>query len=139
VDDNLRLGTGREQDYERDLRRVCEFFPFLAERRRQRAGTLSGGEQKMLLVARALLARPRLMLVDEISEGLQPSVVQKVADVLRAERDRLGLSILLIEQNVHFALQIADRYAILKRGEIAESGLAGDTASESLINDHLSV
>jgi ABC-type branched-subunit amino acid transport system ATPase component len=139
VDENLRLGIAEGQDYEKELERVSGFFGFLGQRRRQRAGTLSGGEQKMLLVARALLGKPRLMLVDEISEGLQPSVVQKVADVLRAERDRLGFSILLIEQNVHFALEIADRYAILKRGEITETGLRADTASESLISDHLSV
>jgi ABC-type branched-subunit amino acid transport system ATPase component len=97
VDENLRLGLGSDRFYERELARVAQFFPFLAERRRQRAGTLSGGEQKMLLVARALMFRPRLMLVDEITEGLQPSVTQRVADVLRAELGALGLAILLIE------------------------------------------
>jgi branched-chain amino acid transport system ATP-binding protein len=139
VDENLRLGLGAGRLYERELERVAQFFPFLAERRRQRAGTLSGGEQKMLLVARALLVRPRLMLVDEITEGLQPSVTERVANVLRAELAALGLAILLIEQNVRFALSLADRYAVLARGEIVASGQVGEPGAEAAINEHLAV
>lgn len=139
VDENLRLGLGMQTDYARGLERVSGFFPFLAQRRRQRAGTLSGGEQKMLLVARALLSRPRLMLVDEISEGLQPSVIQRLADVLRGEREALGLGILLIEQNVRFALKVADRFAVLKRGEIVDSGSATESGIEDRVNEHLTV
>lgn len=139
VDENLRLGLGTQTDYRSGLDRVCGFFPFLGERRRQRAGTLSGGEQKMLLVARALLSRPRLMLVDEITEGLQPSVIRKLTEVLRAERGALGLAILLIEQNVGFALQMADSYAVLKRGEIVDRGSAGEPGIEARINAHLTV
>ncbi len=139
VDDNLRLGLRKDRDYGRELERIADFFPFLASRRRQRAGTLSGGEQKMLLVARALLVRPRLMLVDEITEGLQPSVIQRLADVLRAELRSLGLTILLIEQNVNFALSIADRYAVLTRGEIIDSGATGQQDVATSIQEHLSV
>jgi len=139
VDENLRLGLGSDRFYERELARVAQFFPFLAERRRQRAGTLSGGEQKMLLVARALMFRPRLMLVDEITEGLQPSVTQRVADVLRAELGALGLAILLIEQNVRFALSLADRYAVLARGEIVAGGRVGEPGAEAAIHEHLAV
>lgn len=139
VDENLRLGLGAQADYRNELDRVCGFFPFLGERRRQRAGTLSGGEQKMLLVARALLSKPRLMLVDEITEGLQPSVIRKLAEVLRAERGALGLAVLLIEQNVGFALQTADSYAVLKRGEIVDRGSAGELGIETRINAHLTV
>ena len=144
VDENLRLGLPQtrgpeHRGYERELERVAAFFPFLAERRRQRAGTLSGGEQKMLLVARALLSRPRLMLVDEITEGLQPSIIQRLAGVLRAELASLGLSILLIEQNVGFALSIADRYAVLTRGEIVAHGEVGEPGAEADIQSHLAV
>ena len=104
VEDNLRLALRDPGWFASGFARVGETFPFLRERRRQRAGTLSGGEQKMLLVARALMARPRLMLVDEISEGLQPSVVRRLAGVFADERDRLGTAMLLVEQNVRFAL-----------------------------------
>jgi branched-chain amino acid transport system ATP-binding protein len=121
------------------LQRVAAFFPVLAQRRRQRAGTLSGGEQKMLIMARALLARPRLLLIDEISEGLQPSVILHLAEVLRAEQKSQGAAILLIEQNVRFALSVADRYAVLARGEVVDAGGAGDADAEARIADHLSV
>ena len=139
VDENLRLGLASDRYYQRELDRVAGFFPFLAQRRRQRAGTLSGGEQKMLLVARALLSRPRLMLVDEITEGLQPSVILRLAEVLRAEMRSLDLSILLVEQNVRFALAVADRYAVLARGEIVDSGLVGESDAERRIQAHLAV
>lgn len=139
VDENLRLGRRSDKGYERELERVAAFFPFLAGRRRQRAGTFSGGEQKMLLVARALLARPRLMLVDEITEGLQPSVIDRLATVLRTELRSLGLAILLIEQNVSFALSIADHYAVLTRGEIVDSGPTGQKDVSASIQQHLSV
>jgi urea transport system ATP-binding protein len=139
VDENLRLGLGAQTNYPDQLDRVCGLFPILGKRSRQRAGTLSGGEQKMLLVARALISKPRLMLVDEITEGLQPSVVQTLANVLHAERSALGLTILLIEQNVRFALQVADSYAVLKRGEIVDRGSAARPGIEAEINEHLTV
>lgn len=139
VDENLRLGLAGDRGYARELERVAQFFPFLAERRRQRAGTLSGGEQKMLLVGRALLSRPRLMLIDEITEGLQPSVIQRLGGVLRAELGALGLAVLLIEQNVSFALSVADSYAVLTRGEIVARGLVGEPGAAAAIHDHLAV
>ncbi len=126
VGDNLRLGLAEEKPFAAELARVGRFFPFLLERQRQRAGTLSGGEQKMLLVARALMTRPKLMLIDEISEGLQPSIVQRLATVLRAERDATGVAMLLVEQNVRFAGAVADGYAILKRGTIVDRGRLAD-------------
>ena len=116
------LGLANPRDFSAQIARVGSVFPVLPQRLKQRAGTLSGGEQKMLLVARALISRPRLMLIDEISEGLQPSVIERLASVLRAERDSVGTAMLLVEQNVSFALSIADRYAVLKLGEIVEQG-----------------
>jgi len=139
VEENLHLGLRRDRDFEDAFRHVTAFFPFLAQRRRQAAGTLSGGEQKMLIMARALMARPRLMLVDEISEGLQPSVILRLAEVLRSELKALDLSILLIEQNVQFALSVAHRYAVLARGEITDAGRAAEPDAKARIHDHLAV
>jgi ABC-type branched-subunit amino acid transport system ATPase component len=134
VEENLKLVVRDRQVLRRGVERVGAYFTFIPQRLRQRAGTLSGGEQKMLLVARALLGRPRLMLIDEISEGLQPSVIGRLASVLRAERAETGCSILLVEQNVGFALSVADRFAVLQSGEIVEKGAVGDeTASQRIL------
>ena len=137
VEENLRLGLRRRSLFAAGLERVAAFFPVLATRRSQKAGTLSGGEQKMLIMARALMAKPALMLVDEITEGLQPSVIARLADVLRAQRAE-GTAILLIEQNIAFALAVADRYAVLARGEIVDEGVALMEAA-SRIADQLAV
>jgi ABC-type branched-subunit amino acid transport system ATPase component len=93
----------------------------------------------MLLVARALLVRPRLMLIDEITEGLQPSVVERLAAALRPERERRGTTMLLIEQNVSFALAVANRYAVLKLGEIVDRGIAENADAAARINAHLTL
>lgn len=139
VEENLQLAVRNEGRLRAGLRRMGEIFPFIPQRLKQRAGTLSGGEQKMLLIARALMSAPRLVLVDEITEGLQPSVVQKLAAVLKAERERAGTAMLLIEQHVTFALEVADRYAVLKLGEIVDRGAAVDVGAEQRITAHLSV
>ncbi len=139
VGDNLRLGQADDAWFKEDLERVAGIFPFLKQRLGQRAGTLSGGEQKMLLIARALMARPKLMLVDEISEGLQPSVIERLADALLAERDRTGVAMLLVEQNVRFALSVADRWAILKLGAIDDEGQSDAPQVAARITEHLSV
>lgn len=139
VEENLRLGLRDQSVFEAGLARVGKAFAFVPQRLRQRAGTLSGGEQKMLLVARALMSGPRLMLVDEITEGLQPSVIERVGAVLRAQRDEYGTAIMLVEQNVHFALAVADTYALLKSGEIIERGRVGEVDAEGTIAAHLSV
>ena len=139
VEDNLRLGLRDDKWFHPGLKRIGEFFPVLPTRLKQRAGTLSGGEQKMLLVARALMSRPKLMLIDEISEGLQPSVIERLSGVLRAERDESKVSILIIEQNVKFALSVAERYAVLKLGEIVDRGDIGGADVERRITDQLSV
>jgi len=139
VEENFRLALRDEALLRSGIERIGQFFPFLPQRLKQRAGTLSGGEQKMLLVARALMCRPRLMLVDEITEGLQPSVIERLAGVLRAERDASNTAILLIEQHVRFALAVADRYAVLKLGEVVDRGSVRDAAAEQHITEHLAV
>jgi ABC-type branched-subunit amino acid transport system ATPase component len=139
VEENLRLALVHDNLLKTGLERVGVHFPFVPQRLRQRAGTLSGGEQKMLLVARALISGPKLMLVDEITEGLQPSVIEKLASVLRAERDQSQTSMLLIEQHVKFALAVADRYAVLKLGEIVDRGEVGEADAATRIAEHLRV
>jgi urea transport system ATP-binding protein len=139
VEENLQLAVRDESRLRAGLQRMGEIFPFILQRLKQRAGTLSGGEQKMLLIARALMSAPRLVLVDEITEGLQPSVIQKLAAVLKAERERAGTAMLLIEQHVTFALEVADRYAVLKLGEIVDRGAVAGAGVEQRITAHLSV
>ena len=140
VEQNLRLGLpGGRGDFAAELIRIGTLFPVLPKRLRQRAGTLSGGEQKMLLLGRALISRPRLMLVDEISEGLQPSVIERLTAVLKAERDAAGTAMLVVEQNVGFALSVADRYAVLKRGEIVDEGAVAADGVAARVNRLLEV
>ena len=139
VRENLRLGLRDDKLLERGIERVTESFEFLRSRMKQRAGTLSGGEQKMLLLCRALISNPKLMLIDEITEGLQPSVIERLAQALRAQRDEMGTSILLIEQHVKFALAVADRFAVLKMGEITSSGSIQQENLQAFITDQLSV
>jgi branched-chain amino acid transport system ATP-binding protein len=136
--DNLRLVVP-DNRIQAGLDRIAEWFPVLRERLRQRAGTLSGGEQKMLLVARALLPQANLMLIDEISEGLQPTMIAAVARALNAERRRRPVAILLVEQNVPFAFSLADRFAVLKRGEIVARGDVAAQDARSIVEGHLSI
>ncbi len=139
VEENLRLALTNDALMKPGLERIAAYFPFVPQRLKQRAGTLSGGEQKMLLVARALMIKPKLMLVDEITEGLQPSVIERLAGVFKAEREQSNTAILLIEQHVKFALAVADRYAILKLGEIADRGEVSDLGAQASIASQLSV
>ena len=121
--DNLRMGAYVRSDLEveRDIEKVLERFPALAERRYQRAAALSGGEQQMLAIGRSLVARPRLLLLDEPSLGLAPKFVTRIFLTLR-ELQQEGKTILLVEQNARQALQVADYAYVLERGRIALSG-----------------
>lgn len=139
VEENLRLALTHDDMMRPGLARISGYFSFIPQRLKQRAGTLSGGEQKMLLVARALMTKPKLMLVDEISEGLQPSVIERLAAVFKAEREQSQTAILLVEQHVKFALAVADRYAVLKLGEIVDSGEANEHSAKLRIASQLSV
>jgi branched-chain amino acid transport system ATP-binding protein len=137
VEENLRLALREPTDYRERFDRVARWFPVLAARQRQRAGTLSGGEQKMLLIGRALLTRPCLVLVDEITEGLQPAMITRLREVLTEERRVNGTTIVLVEQNVGFALALADRYAVLKVGTVVETGPAADPGARENVERHL--
>ncbi len=137
VEGNLRLALRGSADYRERLEMVARWFPVLRARQRQRAGTLSGGEQKMLMIGRALLTRPRVVLVDEITEGLQPAMISKLEEVLTEERRAHGMTIVLVEQNVEFALALADRYAVLKVGAVVETGRAAEAGARGSIERHL--
>ncbi|QJP14726.1 ABC transporter ATP-binding protein [Starkeya sp. ORNL1] len=138
VEENLRLAV-RGPDFDAALSEVEKSFPFLLQRLRQRAGTLSGGEQKMLLMARSLAVGAKFLLVDEITEGLQPSVIDRLAGVIRDARARHGTTMLLVEQHLPFALAVADRWAVLDRGEIAETGATSEPDAAGRVLRHLSV
>ena len=136
VVDNLDMGAYTRQDrktpaFKEDVERVYSLFPRLQERRAQVAGTLSGGEQQMLAIGRALMARPRLVLLDEPSMGLAPKLIQQIFDII-TEINEQGTTVLLVEQNAAQALKRADTAHILETGEIVRSGtgaeLAGDDA-----------
>lgn len=139
VDENLRVAVRDRRKLRRGLERIRQYFPFIPQRLKQKAGTLSGGEQKMLILSRALMTEPKLMLIDEITEGLQPSVIERIAGVLQAERRASGIAMLLVEQNVAFALKTADRYAILERGELGEQGRTDEARAQARILDRLGV
>ncbi len=129
VEENLRIGTSIRRDrsgIEKDFKRVMEIFPVLAERRRQAAGKLSGGEQQMLVIGRALLTKPRIMTIDEPSLGLAPNLVDRVYDTLLELRNDRGLTLLIVEQSSERALQVADRIYVLRSGEMQLEGNAAD-------------
>jgi branched-chain amino acid transport system ATP-binding protein len=125
VEENLRVGMYARRDKRsaaRDMDRVLELFPILGQRRKQTAGTLSGGEQQMLAVARALMLGPRLLLLDEPSLGLAPLVVREIFRVLRAINQESRVSILLVEQNASLALDLADHVFLLETGRVVLNG-----------------
>jgi branched-chain amino acid transport system ATP-binding protein len=120
VRENLDLGAHlrRDGEIDQDLGRVFDLFPRLKERERQKAGTMSGGEQQMLAIGRALMARPKLLMLDEPSMGIAPILVQRIYETI-AEINRQGVSILLVEQNANYALDVARRGYVLETGEVA--------------------
>ncbi len=140
VRDNLLLGSyvhGRDRRVPEELERVEALFPILAERREQRAGTLSGGEQQMLAIGRGLMSFPRVLMVDEPSLGLAPVVVDAVADALRELR-RQGLTLLIVEQNVRLAMALADHLLVMEQGVIVrETGAGSALSQEALIAAYL--
>jgi branched-chain amino acid transport system ATP-binding protein len=129
TEENLRLGAYTRKDkaaVQGDLERMYGYFPRLKERRRQQAGTLSGGEQQMLEVSRALMLRPKLLLLDEPSFGLAPLVVQELFAILRRINEQERVSMLLVEQNAAMALELAGRAYLIETGRVVLSGAAAD-------------
>ena len=134
VEDNLLLGAYARKDNEvpRDINRIYEMFPRLFERKKQNAGTLSGGEQQMLATGRGMMSRPRLLLLDEPSMGLAPLLVNQIFETI-LDINEQGTTILLVEQNAHMALSIADRGYVLETGE----GVLAGQAEELIDNDEV--
>ena len=135
VDENLTLGSyvrrANRAGCAEDRARMHRIFPRLAERAAQPAGTLSGGEQQMLVIARAMMSRPRILLLDEPSLGLAPTIVERIFEMI-AELKATGLTILLVEQNAHKALEVADRAYVLRLGEVERHAPAAEIAASNL-------
>jgi len=136
VEDNLRAGGLLRKDKTRraeDLQRLRELFPVLADRARAQAGSLSGGEQQMLAIARALMGRPRILLLDEPSLGLAPRVTKDLFVLLPALRDEWGCTVLVVEQNAQIALNVADQAVVLESGRVALNGTAAEVSGHDEI------
>ena len=132
--ENLRLGAyTRRGSIASDVERVLTYFPWLSDRRRQQAGTLSGGEQQMLALARAFVHRPRLLLLDEPSLGLAPVLVAELFRIVRELNEDEGLTVLVVEQNAHLALQAADSGYVLEAGHVVLSGSSAELRSDDSV------
>jgi branched-chain amino acid transport system ATP-binding protein len=136
VEENLRLGAYTRKDrsaVRADMDALLQRFPRLKERLRQQAGTLSGGEQQMLAICRALMLRPRLLLLDEPSFGLAPLIVQEIFDIMRCINAEEGVSMLLVEQNAALALALADHAYLLETGKVVLSGPAAEIRADAAV------
>ena len=136
VEENLKLAaiTRRDKDgVDADFERVFGYFPVLRERRQQQAGTLSGGEQQMLAIARALMLRPRLMLLDEPSFGLAPLIVKEIFNIMQRINQEDGVSMLLVEQNASLALELADHAYLLETGRVVMGGPAEQIKNDETV------
>ncbi|MBB3229653.1 urea ABC transporter ATP-binding subunit UrtE [Halomonas stenophila] len=139
VEENLRTGLAARGDGRRSIpERIYELFPVLAEMKHRRGGDLSGGQQQQLAIGRALVLEPRLLILDEPGEGIQPNIVTQIGEVIRRLIREDGLTVLLVEQKLPFARKYADRFAIMDRGRPVAGGEIGEL-SESLIKEHLRV
>lgn len=133
--DNLKIGAFlRSDDLTDDINKMFDLFPILKKRSWQLAGTLSGGEQQMLAVARSLMSRPKIMMLDEPSLGLAPIIVQNIFDIIK-EINKQGVTILLIEQNANMALRIADKAYVLETGEITMEGSGAELLSNAKVRE----
>jgi branched-chain amino acid transport system ATP-binding protein len=137
VEDNLLVGASilPRSQVRSGLDEIYQLFPRLLERRQQAAGWLSGGEQQMLALGRALIARPKLLLVDELSLGLAPLIVKSIYQQLRLVGESMGTSMLVVEQNAHVALEFANSAVILERGRVAFSGTVAEVAASAVVQE----
>jgi urea transport system ATP-binding protein len=139
VEENLRVPLTSRPDRARQIpESVYQLFPVLREMRRRRGGDLSGGQQQQLAIGRALVLDPKLLILDEPGEGIQPNIVRQIGDVIRQLNTELGLSVLLVEQKLPFARRVADDFYIMEKGSVvAQGGIAA--LSDELVQQHLSV
>jgi branched-chain amino acid transport system ATP-binding protein len=141
VAENLQMGEliNARENGDRSLDVAFQYFPRLAERRRQRAGTLSGGEQAMLAIGRVLIGQPTLMLLDEPSEGLQPNLVQQIGDDLKRINQELGTTILFVEQNVELIMNLAQRGYVMDKGQVRAALSGAEMANQAALVSYLAV
>jgi urea transport system ATP-binding protein len=130
VEENITTGLRSRKDCIPDD--IYRFFPVLQEMRKRRGGNLSGGQQQQLAIARALASHPKVLLLDEPTEGIQPSIIKELAQILKQIRDRQGLTIVVSEQVLSFALEIADRLLVLDRGRIIQESMRKDVDPDSI-------
>lgn len=137
VETNLEMGAYLRNDnkIDADIQHIYELFPRLKERRKQLAGTLSGGEQQMLAMGRALMSKPKLLLLDEPSMGLSPILVNEIFDIIKTVNEKEGVTVLLVEQNASKALQIADKAYVLETGNITVSDNAKEVANNPRVRE----
>lgn len=137
VEENLAMGAsalgGRVKSPPRTFETIYDFFPTLGRLRARQGGVLSGGEQQQLALGRALVAQPRLLLLDEPCEGIQPSIVQEIEGVLLRVRQELGIALLVVEQHLDFAWSIAERYYVMQRGTIVKAGTTATDGTEDVV------
>lgn len=139
VEENIRTGFFGSRESNRDVpQNLYQLFPVLKEMRRRRGGDLSGGQQQQLAIARALISEPELLILDEPAEGIQPSIVKEISDVVRMLCRDLGIGVLLIEQKLPFIRKVADRFYIMDRGSVVANGSI-DELSEDMVQQHLVV
>lgn len=138
VQDNLELGTYANRkglSFAQELKRIYKLFPILEERKLQLAGTLSGGQQQMVAIGRALIARPKVLLLDEPSIGLAPLIVQQIMDVIVEHKRQEGLTVVLVEQNARLALRAADRAYLIEIGRIVKEGTGEELANDPQLSE----
>lgn len=140
VYENMLIGTRARNDKTHDIPDdVLEMFPWLSERFKQLGGTLSGGQQQMLALARAMCGRPRYLLLDEPSEGIQPSIVRQIEEIIAGLREKAGLSVLIVEQNIDLGLALADYCFIMEKGAIAYEATPEEFQDQALLRRYLAI
>jgi urea transport system ATP-binding protein len=139
VEENLKIGLPARRDNKRQIpEQVYELFPVLKEMKQRRGGDLSGGQQQQLAIGRALVLDPKLLILDEPTEGIQPNIVSEIGDIIRKLNRDIGLTVLLVEQKLPFARKVGDRFCLLDRGRRVADGLMADL-NEGLIKEYLTV
>jgi urea transport system ATP-binding protein len=139
VEENLRIALGARRDHARTVpERIYELFPVLKEMKARRGGDLSGGQQQQLAIGRALVLDPRLLILDEPTEGIQPNIVREIGDVIKLLNRQQGITVLLVEQKLPFARRVADDFCIMEKGCVVAAGQI-DRLTDDLVRQHLSV